>query len=189
MAHRLGGGHRLPVGEPVRAVLVHGRPGSVRQQASDSRRPRSLGLASLQYRRKAGDQQLARCSLGEGSGSRFHRSRRPVRGMAGRLRPSKGAAHWHGSSRTNWSVLVPRDRIPAWPDEGMVMPLRPLSISANGLVREFHLLKIGVAVPPRRIPAVPPLRGRTQPSALARIIRGGLDSDTSGVWKVAGVQG
>ena len=40
------------------------------------------------------------------------------------------------------SVLVPRDRIPAWPDEGMVMPLRPLSISANGLVREFHLLKI-----------------------------------------------
>ena len=40
------------------------------------------------------------------------------------------------------SVRVGRDRIAAWPQNGMVVPLRRLSISANGLVREFHLLEV-----------------------------------------------
>ena len=40
------------------------------------------------------------------------------------------------------SVRVPRDRIATWPDDGMVRPLRRLSIGANGLMREFHLLEI-----------------------------------------------
>ena len=40
------------------------------------------------------------------------------------------------------SVWVPRERTAAWPDEGMVMPLRQLSVSANGLVRHFHLLGV-----------------------------------------------
>ena len=40
------------------------------------------------------------------------------------------------------SLRVPRDWIAAWPDEGMVMPLRRLTISANGLVRDFHLLEV-----------------------------------------------
>ena len=40
------------------------------------------------------------------------------------------------------SLVVAHDRIAAWPQAGMVMPLRHLSISANGLVREFHLLEI-----------------------------------------------
>ena len=40
------------------------------------------------------------------------------------------------------SVRVARDRIAAWPDEGIVTPLGRLSISANGLAREFHLLEV-----------------------------------------------
>lgn len=40
------------------------------------------------------------------------------------------------------SLLVARDRVIAWPEAGMVMPLRRVSIGANGLVREFHLLSV-----------------------------------------------
>ena len=40
------------------------------------------------------------------------------------------------------SLLIARNRIAAWPVAGMVMPPRRLSIGANGLVREFHLLSV-----------------------------------------------
>ena len=40
------------------------------------------------------------------------------------------------------SLLVARDQVIAWPDAGMVMPLRRVSIGANGLAREFHLLSV-----------------------------------------------
>ena len=40
------------------------------------------------------------------------------------------------------SVRVGRDRFAAWPDEGMVMPLRHWAIGANGLVQNFHLLEV-----------------------------------------------
>ena len=57
-------------------------------------------------------------------------------------------SHLEGGCTLAWikphelSVRVARDRIAAWPDEGMVIPLRRLAIGANGLVRDFHLLEV-----------------------------------------------
>ena len=40
------------------------------------------------------------------------------------------------------SLLVAHDRIAAWPDAGIVMPRRSVSLAASGLVREFRLLSV-----------------------------------------------